>query len=112
MYTAVFVDAPPSLVSVLLRHGAKMETMRLRVARYHGNELLCLQIEKAQNLIVILCANIIRRIGLQSYIRVLPLDLIRCLSDMLYPKFGDHLVNFAADDRIDNDFLVDEIEGN
>ena len=70
-----------------------MDPQRFRVARYHGNQILCTQIEKARTLIAVSSAFMIRRIGRKSYIRALPTDLVRTLGKMTYSPISDDQVN-------------------
>ena len=82
----------------------------MRVARYHGNKMLCAQIDKAR-LFEAIC-TVYSRLGPKrrpkkrniSYIRVLPIELVRYLAAFLFPEFHDELTVHQEDEGIrDND---------
>ena len=66
-----------------------MDPMKFRLAKYHGSEVLCLRVERARNLIGLCSALVVRRINKKSYIRVLPIELIRMIDVMCYPNFQE-----------------------
>ena len=72
-----------------------MDIKHFRVAKYHGNTLLCSVIEKT-NLLTIFCsAKSIKRISRKSFMKVLPYEILGMLGNMLFPEVRDDFINDA-----------------